>query len=173
MYFILAQLVGFVGLAVTLLSYQCKNNRWLIFMQLCGNASYALQYYMLGGLAGCATLLIALFSCLVQSFYGRDWAEWIGWKWIFCGLYVAATAITWQNLFSLIPCAAAIVATLANWSRNGKVIRVSRLIFVAPLWTIYDIYTRSLSGILCELLGVGSILISIRRYGIKNLDQIS
>ena len=88
-------------------------------------------------------------------------------------MYVAVVPLTWQNLFSLIPCVAAITATLANWSRNGKVIRMSRLIFVAPLWTVYDIYTRSLSGILCEVLGVTSILISIRRHGMENLDRIS
>ena len=173
MYSVLTQLIGFVGLGAFVLSFQCKNNKYLILLALFANLCYTIQFFVLGGYTASLTELIAVFNCLIQSCYGRKWAEWYGWRWLFSGLYLAALAFTWQNWFSLLPCAASILGTLAQWSRNGKIIRLSRLFVVGPFWLIYDAYVGSISGVISQLLSVGSILISIRRYGIKNLDQIT
>ena len=173
MYAVLTQAVGFVGLAAFVLSFQCKNNKYLILLSLFANLCYTAQFFMLGGYTASVSELISVLNCLVQSAYGRKWADWYGWRWVFSGLHIAALALTWQNWFSLLPALAAVVATLALWSRNGKMIRLSRLLFIGPLWLIYDAYVGSISGVISQILSIGSILISIRRYGMKALDQIT
>ena len=173
MYAVLAQLIGFVGLGAFVLSFQCKNNKYLILLFLAANLCYTVQFFMLGGYTASVSELIAVFNCLVQSAYGRKWAGWYGWRWLFSGLYVAALALTWQNWFSLLPCVGAVISTLAMWSRNGKTIRMTRLTVVAPCWLVYDAYVGSISGVISQILSIGSILISIRRHGMKALDQIT
>ena len=41
----------------------------------------------------------------------------------------------------------------------------------SPLWIVYDVLVGSWAGILDELITEVSILISIRRFGWKNLDR--
>ena len=43
----------------------------------------------------------------------------------------------------------------------------------SPLWIIYDIIVGSWAGILDEIFSEGSMIISIVRYGWKNLDKIN
>ena len=173
MLFWIGQAFGAVGLLACLFAFQCKENRRLIFLQLCADTCYAVQFFLLGGYTGCITLGIAMLSDTLQCFHGRGWADWKGWRLLLCAMYVACTALTWQNPFSILPCVGAIAATLSIWSRNGKTLRLARLAVVGPCWLVYDFYTGALAGVLCQLLSMGSILVSIRRYGLKNLDKIS
>ena len=171
MYQVIAQAVGFVGAGLNIASYQCKTSHRLFLLQLLGNLVYTTHFFLLGAYTGCISLAISFCGNAILYNNGRRWANWRGWKWVFAALYIAATILTWKDLFSLLPCAAMLTANFTNWSRNGRVIRLGRLAVVSPGWLIYDIYTLSYSGILCETLCLCSILLSIRRYGMKALDQ--
>ena len=81
------------------------------------------------------------------------------------------TILTWQNIFSILPCIAVISLNIAAWSRNGKIIRLTNAFAVSPPWLIYNIYTGSYSGIVTELICLGSVFISVLRYGWKALDN--
>ena len=60
---------------------------------------------------------------------------------------------------------------LSSWSRNGKKIRLAKLLIVGPGWLIYDIYAWTVAGILAELFALTSTVVSIFRYGLNNLDR--
>ena len=167
-----AKIFGGLGFMCYLLAFQCKSSRGLIFLNFCGDAVYALQMFLLGGYTGCLTLVIASIYGLIQCCYGRKWAMWQGWKWVFAALYLLSTVLTWENIFSILPFIGAATVTFTNWTRNGRIIRLSRLCIVAPVWLIYDVYAGSWSGALCQILSIASILISICRYGMKRLDQV-
>lgn len=172
MYEIVTQVIGFIAMALCIGCFQFKNSRTLVLCQMAGNIIYVIHYLMLGAYSGCASLLLTAVNNAVLSGKNNRWARWVGWKWVFSTLFVVSCIATWQNLFSLIPCAASIVSILTNWSGNGKKIRFGKLFLIGPGWIIYNIYVRSYSGILCELIGMGSAWISIRRYGIKELDKV-
>ena len=53
----------------------------------------------------------------------------------------------------------------------GK-IRVAGIFINSPLWIIYDIIVGSWAGILDEVISEASMIISICRYGWKNLDVV-
>ena len=42
----------------------------------------------------------------------------------------------------------------------------------SPLWIVYDIIVGSWAGILDEVFSIGSMVISIARYGWKGLDEV-
>ena len=173
MYEFFVQAIGFIGAGLLIFSYQCKTNRQLFFLQLCSDFIYTSHFFLLGAYTGCISLALSFLANLVLYNNHKRWALWRGWKWVFGLLYVISTMLTWEGPFSLLPCVAMLTANFTNWSRNGKIIRLSRLLIASPGWLIYNIHSRSYSGILCESFSICSILISIFRYGIKNLDQIS
>ena len=172
MYDVAAQLVGFCGTGMFLVSFQCKATGKLIFFQLLGYTLFAVHYFMMGAYTGCISQALSIFSNVLLCCQKKKWARLQGWRWLFSGLFILAMVFTWQGAVSLLPCAAAVTTTLVSWTRNGKVIRLGRLFVVGPSWLIYNVFNRSYSGILCELLGIGSILISLCRYGLKTLDQV-
>ena len=105
---IAAQVVGFIAMALCIGCFQCKSKNTLLAMQLAGNAVFILHYMMLGAFSGCASLILLVLSNLMLLFrlQGRSWARGWGWRWIFSGLTVLVGLATWENLFSLLPCAA-------------------------------------------------------------------
>lgn len=173
MYEIVTQVIGFIAMALCIGCFQFKNSRTLVLCQMAGNIIYVIHYLMLGAYSGCVSLLLTAVSNAVLSAKGRSWAQWKGWKWLFSALFAVSCIATWQNVFSLIPCAASIVSVLTNWSSNGKWIRFGKLFLIGPGWIVYNIYVHSWSGLLCEIIGMCSAWISIRRYGVKELDKVS
>ena len=83
---------------------------------------------------------------------------------------VAATALTWENALSILPFLGTAGMTVAGWKGNGKHIRLANLFVCCPAWLIYDIYSHSIPGALCETFSLCSIAISVMRYGWKALD---
>jgi len=55
--------------------------------------------------------------------------------------------------------------------KDSKRIRMANLFVNSPAWLIYDIYTVSYSGILCEIFTLISVIVSFFRYGMKDLDH--
>lgn len=171
MYYIIAQIIGFVGTGTMLFSYQCKDSKRLFFMQMLSNIAYILHFFMLGALSGSLNLLISLIRNFVLINSKNAWARNSYWLWLFVGLHLIVTLFTWQNLFSLLPCVGMIAIAVSSWTRNGKKIRIANLFINSPSWLIYDIYMRSYAGILCEVLILISVIVSFFRYGMKALDQ--
>ncbi|MBR4099026.1 MAG: YgjV family protein [Clostridium sp.] len=174
MYYIIAQAIGFLGMGLYIISYQFKGNRWLMVSQLASCAAYAVHFFMLGAYTGCALQLVSVLNyCLLV--YSREhkeaWATWGGWKWVISAVFIGSTVFTWKNALDILPCMGSVSTTIANWTRNGKTMRLARLFISGPGWLIYDAATRSYSGVLCEVFGIVSVLVSIWRYGLKALDQ--
>lgn len=171
MYDILTQAVGFAAMALCVGCLQFRRSRSLILCQLAGSVLYVIHYFMLGAYSGCVSMAILSCSNLLLGLRERPRAAWGGWKWLFSAMFAAACAFTWENAFSLLPCAASVAAILTNWSYNGRTIRLGKLLLVGPGWVVYNVYVRSCSGIACEVVGMRSALVSICRYGLKELDN--
>ncbi len=171
MYFVIAQLVGFVGTGIMFLSYQCKDSGKLFLMQMLSNIAYILHFFMLGAFSGSLNLLVSLLRNFVLINSKNKWAKSDYWIWLFVGLHIILTIITWKNAFSLLPCIGMIAMAISSWTRNGKKVRYANLFINSPAWLIYDIHTRSYAGVFCEVLLLASVIISFLRYGIKALDH--
>lgn len=166
MYYILAQAVGFVAMAICISSFACKRSSLILFLQAIGNGLFILHFLMLGAYSGCINVAVMVSSNIVLLFYMKDkaWASWPGWRWVFCVLSVAVCAATWKDLFSVLPCFSTISFILTNWTRRETVIRVGKLTVVAPGWIIYNAHVHSYSGVLSESIGMCSALFSILYY---------
>ena len=90
---------------------------------------------------------------------------------LICSMAVTLV-LTWDGWISILPVAANIAATIGGYTHNGKKIRIAGMFINSPLWIIYDILVGSWAGILDEIVTEASMILSIIRYGWKNLDCV-
>lgn len=86
-------------------------------------------------------------------------------------MQVLALFFTNAGWLSLLPVIANIASTIGGYTHNAKKIRIAGMFVNSPLWIIYDILVGSWAGILDEVVSELSMIISIIRYGWKNLDK--
>lgn len=170
MYAFVTQLIGFVSTGMVIASFQMKDTLKLMFIHALAALLFALHFFMLGSAVGAFSQILYALNIFLLNDKKHSWASWQGWRHVVSGLLIFSTALTWNGPASLLPCAASVANTHANWSRNGKVIRLNRLCFASPCWIIYDILVGSVSGVACEAFSMCSVIVSLFRYGLTALD---
>lgn len=169
---VITQLIGFGGLLAFLISYQVKTNRRLFFAQTCGIALFMLQFLLLNAVSGCLSLGVGVIrNILVYHYNDWKWVRWKGWVVIFILAFALVTWYTWNGWTSLLPFAGMSSCTIAFWTNNALNIRKANLFIASPAWIVYDVIFFSIAGILSELVTMASILVSVWRFGWKNLGD--
>ncbi|MBR5429227.1 MAG: YgjV family protein [Firmicutes bacterium] len=169
---LLIQGIGFLGVLMFIISYQLKSNRALFVFQSLGSGLFCLQFFIMGQFSGSFSLMVNIFRNLLLLLSGRrPWARWQGWLPICLGLCLAILIFTWKGPLSLLPFLSITVSTVLYWTNNAQRIRLANLVCASPSWLLYDIIIGSWGGVLTELFTLGSILISIYRYGWKALGE--
>lgn len=168
--FILIQGIGLVGTVLFFASFQCRQNKNLFRVQFLSYLFYTMHLFMLNANTGAVSYILNTF----RSFC-------LGSKWEFaksrkmcifiCLLQCGALALTWSGWISILPVAANIAATIGGYTHNPRKIRVTGMFINSPLWIVYDILVGSWAGILDEVVSEASMIISIVRFGWKNLKE--
>ena len=65
-----AQVFGFLGITLWILSIQQKSGEKILLTQLISNLLYALQYFLLAAYSGFITYVLATFRCFI--FYKKN-----------------------------------------------------------------------------------------------------
>ena len=163
---IIAQTVGFVGMFLSIISFQSKSYQKIIWIRVASEFVFAVQYFLLGGYTGMATNLT---SCVTNSIYRerlKRGKSVLGFQIAFAILFAAIGILSWHGPASLLVIAAKILSTIANGNGNPKTLRTLNLI-INPLWLIYDIIVFSLAGILSDAFTIISIIIAMIRLDRK------
>lgn len=165
------QAIGFVGSILYFLSFQCKNNKNLFRVQFLSYLFYTIHLILLGAITGGVSYILNLVRsfCLgskIEFAHSRKMCV------IICVLQLVALAVTWSGWISVLPVMANIAATVGGYTHNPRKVRIAGMFINSPLWIIYDILIGSWAGILDEVVSEASMIISIARYGWKNLDKI-
>ena len=149
---LLVQAIGFLGTILFFLSYQFKSNKNLFRVQFVSYLCYTVHLLLLGALTGGISYILNT----LRSFCLGSKQAFLKSKtmcWIICMLQMVTLLLTWEDWWSILPVAANIAATMGGYTCNPKKIRVG-----------------SWAGILDEVVTEASMLLSIYRYGWKNLD---
>ena len=169
--FVFVQAVGLLGTILFFLSYQCKSNKNLFRVQFVSYVCYTVHLLMLGAVTGGISYILNT----VRSFCLGSKHTFLKSKWmcvIICVLQMTTLYFTWDKWWSILPVAANIASTIGGYTHNARKIRVAGMFINSPLWIIYDLLVGSWAGVLDELISEASMIISICRYGWKNLDKV-
>ena len=165
------QAIGFVGVAFFIASYQIKSNKALFMCQMIGCIIFCVQFFILGAYTGAISLIINIIRNLLLV-KRKDW-KWVDRRstmLVILALLAAMTIYTWDGAISLLPFISVAVTTIGYWSNNAQKIRLSQF-FGSPCTLLYDVLIRSWGGVLSETITLVSIIISVIRFGCKNMGR--
>ncbi len=162
--------VGILGTVLFFLSYQCKRNKNLFRVQFVSYLCYTAHLLMLGAVTGGISYVLNT----VRSFCLGSKRPFLKGKImcaVICALQMLTLVFTWDGWWSALPVLANIAATVGGYTYNARKIRAVGIFINSPLWIVYDIIVGSWAGIIDEIVSEASMIISIIRYGWKNLDS--
>lgn len=165
------QAIGFVGVAFFIASYQIKSNKALFMCQMIGCIIFCIQFFLMGAYTGAVSLIINIIRNLLLV-KAKEW-KWVSSKWtmlVIIAMLAAMTIYTWDGLISLLPFISVAVTTVGYWTNNAQKIRLSQFIG-SPCTLVYDILIRSWGGVLSESITLISIIVSVIRFGWKNMGK--
>ena len=165
------QAIGFIGVAFFISSYQMRSNQSLFFFQLIGCLVFTAQFLIMGAYTGALSLIVNILRNLLLLKI-NDW-KWVKSKVTLTGiilLLIAVTAYTWDGPLSLLPLLSVGISSIGYWTNNAQKIRLSQM-FASPCTLVYDAVIHSWGGVLNESIALISILVSICRFGWKNLAE--
>ena len=164
------QLIGFLGLAMSILAFQFKKHRGIVLCKMSSELIFAVQYILLGAwtaaiLDGISVIRNALYTRFVKR--GRSTTPVI----IGFGLFVVATGIvTFDGWLSLLPIGAKLLTTVSYGMKNERLLRFITLPSCI-MWSIYNLYVGSLGGALGDFLTLTSLLIAVYKFDFRKQEQ--
>lgn len=170
--FILAQCIGLIGVLCFILSFQIKSNRVLYLTQAIGSAAFCVQFLLVGAITGCFNLVVLVVRNLfLIKINDWKWLQWKGWIFILSGICFVIMILTWDGLKSILPFIAMTASNIGMWTNNAQKIRLANLVCISPAWLIYDTIVGAFAGTLNECVVLGSIIVSIFRFGWKSMGD--
>lgn len=169
--YLIAQGIGLIGTVLFFLSFQFKENKKLFFIQFMSYVFYTTHFLLLGAFTGGLSYMINTIRSLCLATENK-FLKSNAMCWILCGLQLLTLMITWVGWISLLPVVANIATTIGGYTKNPRKIRIAGMFINSPLWIIYNIIVGSWAGILDEIVTESSMIISIIRFGWKNLDEV-
>ena len=165
---LLIQAIGFMGTALFFLSYQFRDSHTLFRVQFFSYLCYTVHLLCLGAVTGGISYLINLLRsyCLSSDkpfLQSRKTCA------LLCAAQLLTLALSWDGGLSTLPVAANIASTLGGYTHDPRKLRLAGMLINSPLWIVYDVAVGSWAGIVDEAFSELSMLISILRYGWKEL----
>ncbi len=184
---VLIQIIGFVGIALNILSVQFNTHWKIMLFKTLGSMTFVIQYILLGAWVGMVMDLIGsirniIFTLNVKNGKSNKW--WI----VFFSLItfvagVTTIAMTWDKSIgyasnwsnnantvliiavsiSIISIVAKLLTTIAYGFKNPHIIRMVNLPSNA-CWVVYNLVAFSIAGVINDLMCLGSIVIAEIRF---------
>ena len=172
---ILAQIISILAAAFNIFSYQMKDNRRLFLSKGISGALFAVNFILLGNFTAGALNAVNLPRGAVLA-GGEKWHK-KRWLFLVQGLYLLCCVVTFGKsrtmiggavfamVVSLLATASQLIETAILWGNNGRHIRLAQISFISPFWLFNNIVTGSIGGIVTEIFGMCSVIISFLRFG--------
>ena len=153
-----AVLIGYLGTAFLVLSFQCKKERTLFLCQTLSGLCFVIHYGLNGDLTGMAMDGICFVRALLM-YSGKKVMTGKGMLIGLCTVIVLLCVLTWEGFFSVFPTVALLVSTVFLYTGNGSKIRKAQFFVTSPSWMVYNIHVLSVPGIICEALDMLSVVV--------------
>ena len=165
---LIAQVFGILGLIVFASSYQCKNSKKLVFVQGIGGMLFFINFFMIGAYGGAMFNLTILIRGLLYIKKDDKIIKPLIVELLFTVAYVYSLILIKGDLLQIVlttlPYISLLIMSALMWKENGKLIRYFQIFTLSPAWLIHNVFNFSLGGILAELFGMISAIISLIRF---------
>ena len=162
---LIIQIIGILGMAAAILSFQCKSNKIFYLMQGLSGACFAIHFFLLGNATAGWMNAINILRGTGFGFLKKKPRTALAL--LVSVLYIVATALSYSSWVDLLLVTVQVTATVTMWTDNAVAIRYLQFFFVSPSWLYQNVLTGSLGGILCECFNLGSVVVSFFRFGFR------
>ena len=169
---LVAQIIGIFAMAFNIFSYQQKNQKYIIALQLIGSALFTVHFFMLGAYMGGLLNAVGIVRAIFFLHKDKLKSEHVLWLVGFIFVYLLSYVLTFtvfgkaftplNALIELLPVIGMTATTFAFRSKTAKTTRLLGFIS-SPSWLIYNIISLSIGAICCEVLSLISIVVGIFR----------
>ena len=162
---VFVQAIGLAAAAFGIAAFQIKKVRNLYIAQAMSSGLFVVQFYLLGGYAGAAMIIVDTIRALLLS-TGKPFVKsklflvisvCLGIIAYFISTGSAALSVSYLTLIANIVCG------IAFWSGQTKVIRYAQLCAVSPCWLVYSLCTGSIGGVVTQVLTMLSAVVFLIR----------
>ncbi len=162
---ITVQLIGALGIAASVISFQCKKYKSILFFRTVNEFIFAIQYFLLGAYTGMAMNVVGCVRNCIFSRQVEKGQKTTGAMVIFSVLFLIFGIISRQGAKSILIIIAKILSTMGYGNTNTTFVRCMILI-TSTCWLIYNICVMSIAGVLCETFTLISLIAGIIRMDI-------
>ena len=189
---IFVQAIGIAAMIPAFFSFQQKDLKKLLFLQILSTTLYTIHFSLLGAYAGAILNVLSLARTVVYYFKSkRKWAAHKCWQWIFMALFTVSIAglLIFSSyvrtekagelvafLFKPLPAMTVILEILPligclslTYALNRKSAKESRKFswISSVCWLVYNIVNHSIGAVAGEIINLISIISAIIRLDIK------
>ena len=161
-----AQAIGIIAMGLGMLSFQMKNTKKILLVQIFSTLIFGTHYFLIGGYAGAALNILSMIRNIIFYFKEKKWAKSKIWIYVFTAVFAVAAYLSGDGWLGILPFLGCTFMTIAVYFESGKTTR--QIIWLSsPCWLIYNYITGSIGGVIAEVFNLTSIVISILRNDIK------
>ncbi len=164
------QLLGFLGLLFSVISFQCRKHRTIMLFRTLDEFAFAIQYFFLGAYTGVAMNLIGCVRNELFAWQVKNEKSTMVSRVIFSVLFTVFSIATWGGFKSILVGIAKVVSTCAYGCRNKLAMRWM-VLGTSVTWLIYNAAIGSVGGVLCESFSVVSIIVALIRIRNGKLEK--
>lgn len=163
MEFYLAQICGILIMLCNAISVQFKTKDKILICFVVANLFGIIQYFLLNAITGAVVYIISTIRCIVFYYYEKkDLKPALAVLVVFEILAIICGALSWQNMWSIIPIIVTVIFTYGLWQKDLKVTRISTAI-TGFGWVFYNIVVIAYVGAIYDgALAISSIIALIR-----------
>ncbi len=159
----IGQIMGMIAVVLGFISFQMRTQKQLLIVQTATTIAFCIHYYLIGATSGLMMNLLGIVRNL--AYYHKDKPLFSGKK---CPIFFAVLMgivglLSWQGYYSIFVVLGLVINTVCLSFSNPQSIRASILVS-SPLVLIYDVFVRSIGGVIYEAVVIFSSLIGIIRY---------
>ncbi len=160
---IIGQIFGWLAALLAFLSYQCKEHKKLVWMQVFASLSICISYMLLGAWSGMLLNVICFLRNFIIIRRNTKLFSYSFWPYLITGVMGVVGALSWQGPMSLLVICALMVNNLYMFRSNAQSLRKSILV-TSTMIAVYNVYYTVWGGVANELIAIVSSIIGIYRY---------
>ena len=172
--YVLSQIFVIINAALLMATYQLKTRKSILVVSFLALFANGVVYTLLSAWSGLAMVFVAMTRNIIfmldekkngksNNITGKDIIILI----ILYTISIISAVFTYQGVLSMMSVVATMLYTYSVWQKKTNVYKILGII-IEIIWIIYNIYIRSIMGIVLEVLLLISVIIGlIREYKSK------
>ena len=168
---IIGQILGVIAMALSILTFQFKNYKKLMLMQILAASAFVSHYFVIGGVNGVISNAVSIVRNIAFILLVGKGNIKVIVAFIFAAIMVGLNLFFWEGVATIFICLGMIANTASVSLNNTQHVRIVIMI-ACPLMLVYTIINFSVGGIINEVLVFVSSIVGLIRHRVKKTEAL-